>query len=158
MDDVKGFLENNGIDFKLYDHPPVYTCEEAEKHTKGLRGPHLKNLFLKGRKSRRFFLVVMGADKKLDMDILSERLGEKIKFANEQDLMMLLGLTPGSVSFFGLLNDHGKKVELVIEKDVWEADFVSFHPNINTETLEFCKDDFIKLVEIIGNKFLVLDL
>ncbi|MFH1053910.1 MAG: prolyl-tRNA synthetase associated domain-containing protein [Candidatus Woesearchaeota archaeon] len=158
MDDVKGFLNKNRIDFKLYEHPPVYTCEEAEKYTKDLRGSHLKNLFLKDSKSKRFFLVVMRADKKLNMDNLSEKLGEKIKFANEQDLMMLLGLSPGSVSFFGLLNDYGKKVELVIEKDVWEADFVSFHPNINTETLEFDKQGFHKLVEMFGNKCHVFEL
>jgi Ala-tRNA(Pro) deacylase len=151
--EIKKYLENLGIKFKEFKHGAVYTVEEArnEEILKNVRGVHCKNLFLKERKGRGFYLVVMPEDKKLDMNELGKKLGEKIKFANENELKNILSLKPGSVSPFGLINDKENKVKLIIDKDVWEADFVSFHPNINNETLEISKKDFHKYVKSLIN-------
>ena len=98
----------------------------------------------------------MPEDKRLDMKEMGEKLGDKIKFSNEQNLKDILGLLPGSVSPFGLINDKEKKVKVVIDKDIWDADFVSFHPNINTETLELSGENFKKYIESLDNDLMVI--
>ena len=90
------------------------------------------------------------------MDKLGAIAGDKLKFANEGDLKELLGLTSGAVSPFGLINDKERKVDLLIDKAIWESDYVSFHPNVNTESLELKKEDFHKYIKSIGNKYLII--
>jgi len=157
--EIKGYLREKGIKFKEFKHPAVYTCEEAEKfHVYDkIRGIHSKNLFLKERKSRRFYLVILPAEKKLSIDELGKKLNDKIKFANEEDLKSILGLTPGSVSPFGLINDKGNKTKIVIDSKVWDSDFVSFHPNTNTETLELAKEGFHNYVKSLPNELMLIE-
>lgn len=152
--DVKKYLTSKGISFKEFKHNPVYTVEEAknERIYDDIKGIHSKNLFLKERKGKRFYLVIMPEHKPLDMKELGEKLGDKIKFANEDNLKEILDLSPGSVSPFGLINDTEHKVKLIIDEVVWEADYVSFHPNVNTATLELSKEDFHKYVESLANE------
>tara|TARA_Y100000034_G_scaffold134009_1_gene201276 strand:- start:1595 stop:2068 length:474 start_codon:yes stop_codon:yes gene_type:complete len=151
--EIKEYLKLNGIIFKEFSHAPVFTVEEAKDQRvyEDIRGIHSKNLFVKDRKSRRFYLIVMPENEKLDVGEMGEKLGDKIKFANEEDLRNLLGLTPGSVSPFGLINDKDHKVKIVIDKEIWDSDFVSFHPNVNTETLELSGMDFHKYIESLDN-------
>lgn len=155
---VKNYFIERGIPFKVFEHPPVFTCEEAKQHHiyKNIRGVHSKNLFLKDKKSRRFYLLVIPEDKKANMDDVGMLVNDKLKFANETDLQDILHLTPGSVSPFGLINDEEHKVEVLIDKEVWESEYVSFHPNINTEMLELNKEDFHKYIETTGNKYRIL--
>jgi len=152
--EVKDYLSNKGITFKEFKHPAVFTCEDVEglEECKGIRGVHSKNLFLKDRKSRNFYLVIMPAEKKLELGKLEELFGEKIKFANPADLKSILGLEPGSVSPFGLINDVEAKVKLVVDKDIWGSEFVSFHPNINTATLELAQQEFRKYLDSLKNE------
>ena len=150
--EIKTYLNQYNISFKTFSHPPVFTCEEAEKYNQEIRGIHSKKLFLTNKKKTKFYLVILPADKKLDLKELSENLNSKLKFANEQDLKTILNLTPGAVSPFGLINDSEHKTEIIVDKQVWESDFVSFHPNINTETLELSKQDFHKFLESLENK------
>jgi len=154
--DAKKYLESKGISFKVFLHPPVYTVEEAKKYSQDIRGIHSKNLFLKGKKSKQFYLVIIPADNQANMDKLGAIAGDKLKFANEDDLKELLGLTSGAVSPFGLINDKERKVDLLIDKAIWESDYVSFHPNVNTESLELKKEDFHKYIKSIGNKYLII--
>ncbi len=153
---VRKYLESKGISFKVFTHPPVYTVEEAKKYSQDIRGIHSKNLFLKDKKSKQFYLIIISADKKANMDELGMIVNNKLKFANEDDLKELLGLTPGAVSPFGLINDTEHKVEVLIDKAVWESEYVSFHPNVNTESLELKTGDFHKYLESIGNKYLII--
>ncbi len=156
--DIKHYLTEHGITFRAFTHPPVFTCEQARKHHLyyHIRGIHSKNLFLKERKSRRYYLLVIQEHKKADLDTVGTLVGDKLKFANEDDLMKLLSLTPGAVSPFGLINDTKHIVEVLIDKEVWESDFVSFHPNVNTETLELSQSDFRKYIGIVGNKYRII--
>ena len=155
---VIDWLKEKDISFKSFEHPAVYTCDEAKQQRvyTNIRGIHSKNLFLKDRKSRRFFLVVIPEEKRADLNGLGIIVGEKLKFANETDLKNFLGLSVGSVSPFGLLNDSDHKVELLVDKDVWNSEYVSFHPNVNTETLELLGADFQKYVKLIGNKYIII--
>jgi len=90
------------------------------------------------------------------MKSLGETLNEKIKFANENDLKNLLGVEPGSVSPFGLINDSEHKIKVVVGKKIWESDFVSFHPNNNTETLELSGEDFRRYIESLKNEVVLI--
>ncbi len=156
--DPKTYLEDIGVSFKEYTHGAVFTCEEArqERIYMELKGIKSKNLFLKDRKSRRFYLIVLPEDKPMNIKEMEERLGEKLKFANPDNLKEILGITPGSVSPFGLINDAEHKVSVLIDKEVWDADYVSFHPNINTATLELKGEDFRKYINSLENKSSVL--
>ncbi|MBT4604419.1 prolyl-tRNA synthetase associated domain-containing protein [archaeon] len=156
---VQDFLDEHELKYKLHQHPAVFTCAEADIHCKGIPGTACKNLFLKSRKGNNFFLVILPANKKARLDELSKILeAKKLKFANENELKDSLGLLPGSVSILGLLNDSEKKVNLVIDKELWDAKIVGFHPNINTATLEFAQEEFHKLVKILRDGFKILAL
>ncbi len=145
--DIKTYLNKHHISFTEFTHPAVFTCEEAEMHCKHIPGIPAKNLFLKERNSKRFFLAIFPAKKVIRIADIEKIVGCKLKFANEQDLQVLLGLTPGSVSPFGLINDVNKKVEVVIDQEIWNTTIVSFHPNVNTATLALEREQFHKFFE-----------
>jgi Ala-tRNA(Pro) deacylase len=156
--DIKDYLVGAGIEFQLYTHSAVFTCEEAEncKEYKSIKGIHSKNLFLKDRKARRFYLIIMPIDKKLDLSEIEKISGDKIKFGNEDELKSILGLSKGSVSPFGLINDSEHKTIVYIDKIVWESEYVSFHPNINTQTIGLTGENFQKYIKKVGNIYKVV--
>jgi Ala-tRNA(Pro) deacylase len=155
---IKDYLKKHKIEFKEFKHKPLYTCEQAEKCRTGINGTHSKNLFLKNKKSKRFYLVVLPSNKNLDFKLLGEKLNEKLKFANEGDLKSKLDLIPGSVSPFGLINNVEKDVILVLDKEVFNSEFVSFHPNINTETLELTNKNFHRYLDSLKNEKEVIEI
>ncbi|WP_419536529.1 YbaK/EbsC family protein [Endozoicomonas sp.] len=151
--DVKSYLIEQGIHFELFEHKAVFTCDEAKAEHIGAKGIEVKNLFLKDQKSRRFYLVVAPANVAVNLKELGLMLGEKLKFANEENLTTILGLSPGSVSPFGLLNDHENAVTLLLHNSVGDSEFVQFHPNLNTQTLDLAQPEFRKCLPLFGNKF-----
>ena len=153
--EIKKYLEDLEIKYRLYKHPPVYTVEEASKYNGEIKGIHCKNLFVKDRKSRKFYLIIISAEEKLNLKDYEEILEEKLKFANEKDLKEILNLETGAVSPFGLINDKEAKTILIIEKKILESDYVSFHPNINTETLELTRENFQKYLNTLKNKIII---
>lgn len=153
---IKEFLEKNNISYTLYTHHAVFTCEEADLHCKHVPGIPAKNLFLKEDKGDQFFLVILPAHKKLNMNALASLLEvKKLRFASEAELKEILGLTPGSVSILGLINDTEKKVQLIIDEQMWNANTVNFHPNINTESLVFEKEVFHRMTKILCERYKV---
>lgn len=155
---IKEYLEKNKIKYEYFEHPAVFTCEEAEVHCKHVPGIPWKNLFLRGKKSNKLFLVSLPAYKKGDLKKLGELLNEKhLSFASAEQLKEILNLEPGSVSPFGLLNDKEKKVKYLIDQELWDADIVNFHPNINTASIALKKADFHKYVKSLENEVKVID-
>lgn len=148
---VLSFLATHKIPYVLHEHPAVFTCEEAEKHSGDIPGLACKNLFLKGKRSGQYFLVIMPAGKRMDLKQLGERAGDALSFASEERLMEKLGLTPGAVTPFGLLNDREHEVKVFLDPAVDQADIVSFHPNVNTATVELGKEAFHRCLELMGN-------
>ena len=141
-----------GISYQRFEHPPVPTVEAAEKHWSGIDATHCKNLFLRNQKGNRHYLVVVPHTKKVDLRTVADQIGDgKLSFASPERLMTHLGLTPGSVSPFGLINDHGHQVRVVIDRDLKAATRLSFHPNINTVTLTVAAPDFARFLESSGN-------
>lgn len=150
---VYEYLENLGIEYKKHEHPAVFTCEDAEKYSVDLPGIDSKNLFVTNKKKDIFYLVSLPAEKRTDLNKLAKELGVgRFSFASDDFLMEFLGLTPGSVSPFGLINDVENKVQAIIDEDLLKDSHVQFHPNINTATLTLKTDDFKKYLEQVGNK------
>ena len=154
--EIKSYLTSLGIKFKTFSHPPVYTCEEAKRYSNKIKGIHSKNLFLKDKKGENFYLVIIPEYKKLQIKDLEKNLGQKLTFADEKDLKSLLNLTSGAVSPFGLINDKELKTKLIIDKKILDSEFKSFHPNVNTETLELTKENFGKYLNSIKNKITII--
>lgn len=159
MSNVEAFLKSNNITYVLHEHPAVFTCEEAEKYCGDIPGLACKNLLLKGKKNERYFLIILPAEKRADLKKISEIVNEKqITFASPENLLEKLELEPGSVSPFGLLNDKNHEVEVYIDKKVYYANIVSFHPNRNTASLELSGKMFQKFLKIIENKTTIVEL
>ena len=153
MNNIYQILENLGIEFRKYDHPAVFTVNEAAGYDVDQKAAKTKNIFLRNKKGDRFYLVIVEANKRLDLKKLAESLVEgKFSFATADKLEEYLGLTPGSVSPFGLINDGDKRVRVLVDKDLLERETVGFHPNINTATLVIKTKDFAKFLEWTGNK------
>jgi Ala-tRNA(Pro) deacylase len=153
MANIYEVLKNLNIKFTEHRHPAVYTCDEAEKYYANVKGGKSKNLLLRDKKGHKFYLVISESSKKTDLKSLAGFLNEgKLSFASEEQLIKYLGLTPGSVSPFGLINDKDKNITVVIDENLWKYDRLHFHPNVNTATLELDRDDFEKFLDYCGNK------
>jgi Ala-tRNA(Pro) deacylase len=159
MPNPEAFLKSKNIKYILHEHPPVYTCEEADKHCGHIPGLACKNLLLKGKKSGRYFLVVLPAEKKADLKKIGEIVDDKkISLAKPVELLEKLGLEPGAVSPFGLINDTNHEVEVFIDQKVYNAKIVNFHPNRNTASLELSGDMFQKFLKEVENEVRVIEL
>jgi Ala-tRNA(Pro) deacylase len=151
--EVLCFLEELGVPYVRYEHPPVATVAEAEKHWGSLRGAHCKNLFLRNNKGNRHYLIVTEASRRVDLKDLTRTLGEdRLSFASPERLKKYLGLEAGSVSPFGLIHDRGKEVRVVVDAGLKAAEKVNFHPNVNTATLEISFGDFERFLARCGNR------
>jgi Ala-tRNA(Pro) deacylase len=149
---VVATLRELEIPFTRHEHPPVATVDEASAHWAGIDATHCKNLFLRNQKGNRHYLVVLTASKKADLKSVAEQIGDgKLSFASPERLMTHLGLTPGSVSPFGLINDREHLVRVVLDRDFQTATRLAFHPNINTLTFTIAAADFRKFLEHCGN-------
>ena len=145
-------LNGLGITFTRHEHPPVATVEEAEQHWAGIDAMHCKNLFLRNQKGTRHYLVIVRHVKRADLRAIADQIGDgRLSFGSPERLMTHLGLTPGSVSPFGLIHNRDHQVRVVIDRDLTSADRVSFHPNINTVTLTLARVDFEKFLADCGN-------
>lgn len=153
MKDIYKILQDLKIQYEKYDHPTVYTVEEAAQYDIGINAGKSKNLFLRNAKGDTHYLVVMESVKRLDLKKLALLINEsKLSFASHERLMKYLGLAPGSVSPFGLINDVDKSVRVIIDEDLFIHKKLAYHPNINTATLVITTEDFKKFLELTGNK------
>jgi len=159
FEQVKAELAKLNISYDMVEHPAVFTTEVADEYIKGKVGIRTKSLFLTNKKKRAFYLVFMKDDKRLDMKRFAEIVGEKhIKFASEASMMEKLGLKPGVVSIFGLLNNKEKDVQVYFEKDIVGDIPLTFHPNDNTKTLFVKMDDLVKFLNDLGFEYNVIEL
>jgi Ala-tRNA(Pro) deacylase len=144
-------LESMGIAYSRVEHPAVYTVEQARSHWKDLAGAHCKNLFLRNKKGNRHYLVILEDSKNADLRALTGLLGEdRLSFASPQRLERLLGLEPGAVSPFGLMNDGEKEVRVLIDQDLKGSTMIYFHPNVNTATVGLSFADFERFLQDCG--------
>lgn len=140
---VLAALESLEIAYQRFEHPPVFTVEQALEHWAAIDATHCKNLFLRNKKGDRHYLVVAAHDTPVDLASVAERVGDtKLSFGSPERLLAHLGLTPGAVSPFGLLNDAKHAVRVVLDRQLRDAARVGFHPNVNTATVVLSMPDF----------------
>ncbi|MDR3286361.1 MAG: prolyl-tRNA synthetase associated domain-containing protein, partial [Prevotellaceae bacterium] len=140
-------LENLNIEFQYIEHPEAPTTEIAKQYWSGYDAQHCKNLFLRNHKGNQHYLVILDCDRDMDIHSIEKQLHQgKLSFASEQRLMKYLGVTPGSVTPFGLINDTEHHVHVFIDENLQHAQRLSFHPCINTASLIISKNDFLKFI------------
>lgn len=148
---IKAFLENLGITVQWFDHEPVFTCEESAK-LPPMPGADTKNLFLAEEKGPRRFLVVVGHETRADLKQLRGLLGVKnLTFGNADDLLAMLGVTPGSVTLLGLACDTGHRVEVVLDEPLWAAESLRCHPLTNAASVVIAHGDVEKFLAATGH-------
>lgn len=159
MNDIYTVLEELGIAFQKHEHPPVNTVEEADKHRGSMTGGASKNLFLRNKKGSRHYLLVVESDRTVNLKGMQKLLGESsLSFASPERLERHLGVTPGSVSPFGIINDTDKAVVVIVDSGLMRHEILNFHPNINTATLSLSREDFRRFLESRGGEVRYLEL
>ena len=155
---LQKYLEKHKIKYVTHEHAAVFTVAESRDLKKNIPGLHCKCLFLKDD-SGKFYLVAMPADARLDMKKLRNNLSvKKLHFGVEEELWDKLHLKPGSVSIFGLINDTEHDVYFIVDKEVWNAEAVGFHPNVNTATLVLKHENLERFYNSIKNNKDVIEL
>jgi len=133
---VYAALDALGIAYERHEHSAVFNAEDASKFWDPIHGVQCKNLFLRNKKGDRHYLVVLEISKRADLKEIVKLVGDdRLSFGSPERLMAELGLTPGSVSPFGLIHDADGSVRVLIDQDLKKADRLIFHPNINTASV-----------------------
>lgn len=152
MTDFFSYLESHDIAYERHDHPAVYTIEEADRLVPPLPAAKTKNLFLRDSKGRRHFLTIVSGDKQVDTKGLQAVLGtSRLSFGSPRRLKEYLGIEPGAVSLFAVVNDTEQKVEVIVDKDIWSSSAFQFHPLVNTSTLVVSKQGVVRFLESTGH-------
>lgn len=141
-DQLLARLAELGLKTRTVTHPPVFTVEEAKALRGELPGAHIKNLFLRDKKGK-MWLVVAEEDRPIDLKALGELLGGRLSFGSADRLMTYLGVIPGAVTPFGVINDTGDQVQLVIDKDLLAQDPINCHPLCNDRTTAISPRDLL---------------
>ncbi len=159
-EDLLRRLRELGIEPQTIEHPPVFTVEEAKAVRGHIPGAHTKNLFLRDKKGRRMWLVTCLADREVDLRALAGRLGcsTRLSFGSAQRLMKYLGVVPGAVSPFAVVNDKERVVRVVVDRRMLEHDPINFHPLDNAKTTSIRAGDFLKFLEAEGHPPQLVDL
>lgn len=151
-------LDDLGIAHETIDHPAVFTVEEAHAHTAHLPGGYCKSLFLKDKKGGLWLLVCLD-HRRIDMNRLSKVLGcPRLSFGKPDLLLDALGVTPGSVTPFALINDADRRVRPLLDKAMLDHELLNYHPLTNEATTTIKAADLPVFIEAIGHRADVIDL
>jgi len=155
--DLFAFLDSLGIAHRTLEHPAVFRVGEGDEVKAALPGGHTKNLFLKDAKGQ-LWLVSALQDARIDLKALPRAIGSaRISFGSAELMAETLGVTPGSVTAFGLINDTARRVRFVLDAGLAAADPVNFHPLENTATTAISQPDFRRFLAALGVAPLIVD-
>jgi Ala-tRNA(Pro) deacylase len=150
--DLFAYLDKLSIPTRTVEHPPVFTVEESEKLDREMEGGHTKNLFLKDAKGR-LFLVVAEARASIDMKSLHKALDcARLSFGRPELLQEVLGIAPGSVTAFAVLNDKAGLVSVIIDESLMGFETINCHPLVNTATTNIGRDDLLRFMRATGHE------
>jgi len=156
--DLLDRLDNLGIPVKTVDHEAVFTVAESSQLHRDITGGHSKNLFLQDKKGR-LFLIVALADTRVDLKSLQKRLkADRWSFGKPELLYDVLGVTPGSVTPFSLINDKAQRVTVILDADMMAFERLNFHPLENTATTNIARDDLLRFIRACGHDPQILKL
>jgi Ala-tRNA(Pro) deacylase len=156
-EDLFARLTELGIETETHRHPPVFTVEEAQRHCGHLPGGHCKNLFFKDKK-RRLWLVITLGDRPVNIKAIEKAIGSaRLSFARPDLLMEALGVTPGSVTPFGLINDVEQRITVVLDRGMMALDLLNYHPLENDATTAISPAGLARFIQSCGHEPVLLD-
>jgi Ala-tRNA(Pro) deacylase len=151
------FLDAHGVAHRTHEHPPVFRVEEGLEIKAALPGGHSKNLFLKDAKGQLWLISALG-ETRIDLKRTAAWIGSaKLSFGSEERLYDALGVRPGSVTAFALINDPGHKVRFVLDAALMRHDLVNFHPLSNDATTAVSREGFLTFLKALGREPVVVD-
>ena len=151
-DDLFRHLDRLGIKTQTVEHPPVFTVSESTEIDRALPGGHTKNLFLKDAKGA-LFLIVAHTQTKVDLKGLPKKIGSaRLSFGKAELLQQVLGVAPGSVTAFALLNDQDQNVRVVFDQALMDFDTVNCHPLENNATTNIAREDLLSFIRATGHE------
>jgi len=151
-------LDTLGVAYDLHRHPPLFTVEDSKALRGDLPGGHCKNLFLRDRKGA-MWLVVCLEDRRIDLKALGAMLGgARLSFGSPDRLMRTLGVIPGAVSPFALINDTGATVSVILDAEMMTMSPLNYHPLSNDMTIAVTPDGLQRFIDACGHKSQVTDL
>ena len=154
------FLDGLGVDYQRMDHEAAFTMEACKEVDEALGVEMCKNLFLCNRQKTAFYLLMIPDTKVFHTKDLSAQIGSaRLSFAKPEYMEEFLDITPGSVSVMGLMNDKEHRVQLLIDEDVLDGEYIGCHPCINTSSIRFKVKDLIeKVIPAMGHDFVKVKL
>lgn len=151
---VYEYLDQHNITYTVSEHPPIHTIDALEEYDIPNKDKIAKNLFLRNDSGKKHYLITIRQDKKVDLKDLREKIGSsRLSFASEERLMEQLGLTKGSVTPLGVINNKSTKVEVYFDKDLVDEEIIGVHPNENDATVWLSYQSIKQIIESIGNVF-----
>jgi Ala-tRNA(Pro) deacylase len=158
-EDLFARLDRLGIAHKTHDHPPLFTVEDSKRLRGALPGGHCKNLFLRDKK-RNLFLLVTLEDRPIDLKSLKAAFGASgnLSFGSPELLKETLGVEPGAVTPFALINDAGRRVAVFLDKGMLGLDPLNYHPLTNARTTAVSPKDLVRFIESCGHLPKTVDL
>jgi len=157
-DALMAILKSLGIEFTVHHHKAVFTVAEAMEVEHDIAGAHCRNLFLRDKKKNNF-LVVLRDKTEIDIKKLQPLIGaDKLSFGSADRLMEYLGVRPGSVCPYAIINDKNNDVKIVLEKGMMDEMRVNYHPLINTMTIGCAPSDLLRFIESTGHIPHIVDL
>ena len=156
-DDLFAFLDSLGIAVKTVEHPPLFTVADSRALRGEIPGGHTKNLFLKDKKDN-YFLVTVDEQAAVDLKQIHHLIGaaSRVSFGKPEALMDLLGVTPGAVTVFGLINDHRARVRLILDETLMENAVINGHPLTNEATTSIGNADLLSFARATGHEPAIL--
>lgn len=140
-----------------YRHPPLHTVTESQAYRKDMPGAHCKNLFLKDKKQQ-LWLIVMLEDRQVALNQLPRHIGSaRLSFGKPDLLQQVLGVQPGSVTPFALINDTAQQVNVILDKAMLTAPLVYYHPLDNRATTALAADDLLRFIASCGHSPRIVD-
>ena len=157
---VYDMLDELGVGYQRVDHEAAFTMEACEEIDKVLQAPTCKNLFLCNRQKTKYYLLLIPGDKVFKTKELSKQIGSaRLSFGSPEAMEEMLGVTPGSATIMGLMNDPEHKVQLLVDEDVLKEEEFGCHPCVNTSSLRLkTADVFGKVLEHFGHEMVKVHL
>jgi Ala-tRNA(Pro) deacylase len=156
--ELQARLDELGIAHETVEHAPVFTVEESQDLRGQLDGAHVKNMFLRDKK-KRLWLVTVLEDRVVDLKALKKRIGAQgsLSFGDAELLMAVVGVTPGSVTPFGVINDADKRLSVILDSGIFAEQTVNAHPLRNDKTTRIASADLIRFMEAEGYRPEIID-